>query len=182
MNIRKLERSRMMKTQSNFPKALSIAVLFVLASAFAAIWQTTRVSAFNPQPDPPAFAYIGISFSQTARLSVVTDRDVAQGPCRNIELQFVDARGHTLVHSIQPLRAGRAVFLDLDRNEIQGAENARVEVRGVVKCPADPSAPASDSDRGGPSLFADVQVFNNETGKTEVVLPAVQSIVPAVQR
>lgn len=171
-----------MKTQSNFSKALSIAGLFVVASAFAAIWTTTRVSAFNPQPDPPAFAYIGISFSQTARLSVVTDRDVQPGPCRNIELQFVDVGGHTLAQTIQPLRAGNALFLDLNRNEIRAADNARVEVRGVVKCPADPTEPASEPERGRSSLFADVQVFNNETGKTEVLLPAVQSIVPAVQR
>ena len=172
-----------MKATHAFAKTLALVALIVAVGATAATWNAARVSAFNPQPDPPAFAYVGIVFSQTARLSVVTDSEVQPGSCRQVELQFVDAAGHTLAQTIQPLRPGRGVFLDLNHEDIRGVENpTRVEVRGMVSCPADPSSQGDGSGRKMPPLAADVQVIDNVTGKTEAVVPSVQGVIPSVQR
>ncbi len=153
---------------------IAFAALFVIVAISS---NTLHVKAFNPQPDPPAFAYIGLIFNQTARLSVSSDRDVAPGPCRQVNLKFVDAEGNTLAESTQNLVPNRGAFLDLNRNLLPST-SARAEVRPFVACLATDN-PENDRSR---SLVADVQIFNSETGKTEIILPAVYRGLPAVQR
>lgn len=71
-----------MNTSRSIVRAVTSAALVIAATAAVAVWHANQVKAFNPQPDPPALAYVGIVFSQTARLSVVTDAEVSPGPCR----------------------------------------------------------------------------------------------------
>ena len=60
-----------MKTSHRFIKPLALSAFILAAFVAIAVWDTTRVRAFNPQPDPPAFGLISLNPGQTLRLNVV---------------------------------------------------------------------------------------------------------------
>jgi hypothetical protein len=72
-------------------------------------------TAFNPQPDPPAFGIVSINPDQTIRLNVVCwehDVDgVPPGPCHG-DLMFHDMAGNVVTMQTVRLGPGQAAFLD----------------------------------------------------------------------
>jgi hypothetical protein len=60
-----------MKYRNVFTKSLVLIAVIGVVIAVAGVWLTTRVAAFNPQPDPPAFGLISLNPGQTQRLNVV---------------------------------------------------------------------------------------------------------------
>ena len=72
-------------------------------------------SAFNPQPDPPAFGIVSITPDQTIRLNVVCwEHDVGSvppSPCHG-DLMYHDMAGNVV--AIQPVKLapGQGAFLD----------------------------------------------------------------------
>jgi hypothetical protein len=60
-----------MKTSHRFIKPLALSAFIIAAFVTIAVWNTTRVRAFNPQPDPPAFGLISLNPGQSLRLNVV---------------------------------------------------------------------------------------------------------------
>jgi len=72
-------------------------------------------TAFNPQPDPPAFGIVSINPDQTIRLNVVCwEHDVAgvpPGPCHG-ELMLHDMTGNIVARKSVSLAPGQADFLD----------------------------------------------------------------------
>jgi len=149
-----------MNTRKRVLRALTLAALvgFLIASAHMG----ARVSAFNPQPDPPAFGMLAVTHGQTARLNVVDATDVPPGPCREVELMFLDSEGNIRQRSVQCLMSGRAAFLDLNGNFLEQIDN-RTEIRGKVHLINPP-------ERTVTNLVATIEVFDNETGKTMFIL------------
>lgn len=96
---------------------------------------------------------------------------VPPGPCRNVELMFIDSMGAIRQRSTQCLLPGHLVSLDLNGNFLE-VPGMRAEVRGLVRFVEDPNL-------FGPNnieLGATLEVFDNETGRTSFVLiPAVQN-------
>ena len=96
---------------------------------------------------------------------------VPPGPCRNVELMFIDSMGAIRQRSTQCLLPGHLVSLDLNGNFLE-VPGVRAEVRGLVRSVEDPNL-------FGPNtlqLGATLEVFDNETGRTSfVLLPAVQN-------
>lgn len=98
-------------------KVLAIAAVF----GSAAFWTVTKVWAFNPQPDPPAFAAIQMLTSETAKLYATCSADspfgVNPGPC-DVLLAFRDQTGATIRQATLSLRPGQTGHLDLPAVEV----------------------------------------------------------------
>lgn len=151
---------------------LAAAIIFA-----AAIWNNSAgpVSAFNPQPDPPAFGMIGITNTQTARLNVVRVQPTPAGdrPVR-VELSFFDSQGMLLLRSTESLMPGHAAFLDLDgatlmmpRAAADSFASDRAQIRGTVHIIQ--SIPVGESNTL--NLVPTLEVFDNagiDAGKTRM--------------
>ncbi len=76
---------------------------------------SSTASAFNPQPDPPAFGIVNINPDQTMRLNVVCwEHDVGglpPSPCHG-DLMFHDMSGSVMAIQTVKLAPGQAAFLD----------------------------------------------------------------------
>ena len=171
-----------MTTRKLFAKTLLVVSLFMLVGV-SSMHKAERASAqITPEslPCPTCrFGMVGITRGQTIRLNVVNSADVPPGPCRTIgddvppgpcrqrvDLLFLDSMGRTLAHSTETLTAGRAAFLDFDGGMVERQGN-RFEIRPLVL------TPPPDPDRGLRSfVIASAEVFNNETGKTVLFVPA----------
>ena len=142
--------------------------IYVFGAAIAGLVCAWTLRAFNLQPDPPAFALIGVTPFETARLGVVNvgEASVPPGPCR-IQLQFADVQGNALKQDVVTVMPGHAASLDL---------SAETSARRLEVHPSFAILP--DSARGC-RLAADVQLIDNITSRTLAILPAVQ--LPAVQ-
>ena len=158
-----------MKTRNAVSKLLTVATLAAILIAAAAILDKGQVTAFNPQPDPPAFGMVGITHAQSARLNVADTSEVQPGPCRQVEMTFFDGEGNVLMRSSQCLMPGHAVFLDLNGISVVGT-SPRTEIRATAHL----IEPRSESDRNRFKIAATLEVFDNETGRTIFALPAVQ--------
>ena len=170
-----------MKSHNRVSKALIVMTLASAMIVTSAIWnnRASRVSAFNPQPDPPAFGMIGITHEQTARLNVVaiasvdpgpcTPTEVDPGPCRvQIEMTFFNSDGDILLRSTETLTVGHATLLDLNGISLPSS-TLRTELRAEADI-----IDSSDPDRSLLRLIANVEVIDNETGRTTVLLPTVR--------
>ena len=114
-------------------------------------------TAFDPQPDPPAFGIVSINPDQTIRLNVVcwahNVDDLPPGPCRG-ELMFHDVAGNIVARQSVRLAPGQAAFLDFTL----GVRTSPGDLVGIVPC----VIPGPNSGRGLPT----VEVFDTLSGKT----------------
>jgi hypothetical protein len=160
---------------------------------------TGRTSLLNPPPDPERalgaepppdpdrkFGMLGITFGQTARVSVTnlasptsTDPNgVPPGPCR-AEITFLDSQGNALLPAVRTdIAPGQTVFADLSRNTLNGAAEFRVQSRATISFfpPGPPIIPP------GPcaGMLSGEEVINNLTGRTTVSwMPPGPPIVPS---
>ncbi len=148
-----------------------IAIAGFLAVLLAAGVFSRHAGAFNPQPDPPGYGMVGIADGETARLNIVNvgvpdpTTGIPPGPCR-ARLQFVDADGNELASRGVAPEMGHAKFLDFTPRfvPVDTAAGAplRAEIRAVVL--TDNGVPP------GPCRVT-LEIFDNVTGRSEVVLP-----------
>jgi hypothetical protein len=163
-----------MKVRNVLLKVVSVVALAAVLFAAMALLDRGRVSAFNPQPDPPAFGMIGITNEQTARLNVVNVGEVQPGRVQ-VELMFLDGQGNVLRRSTETLMPGRATFLDLDGATLPrdsgppSAGGNRTQIRAKIRLVEDPNlTPIPIGDR---NLAATVEVFDNfglDAGKSRM--------------
>jgi hypothetical protein len=133
----------------------------VAISALVMVWPVPRVSAFNPQPDPPAFSMIGIDPFETVRLNALCadgllPGDVPPGPC-DVTLTFRDMSGRTIKQMTATLQPGQGTFLDI-RGMEGSSSGRRMEIQPRI-------LPA-----GRGFILATVEVFDDATGRTAAIL------------
>jgi hypothetical protein len=125
----------------------------------AALW--SRVSAFDPQPDPPSFGLVSITPDQKIRLNVVCSEHgvgaLPPGPCRGA-LMFHDAAGEVLVEDTVQLGPGQTASLEYEI----GVRTGALERVGIVPC----VIPGPDSGR----LLPTTEVADRETGRTALFI------------
>jgi hypothetical protein len=163
---------------------LTLVVAIGAMAAFGIFRISQKVTAFNPQPDPPGYGMVGITDAQTIRINVVNtnepDLNLPPDPCR-VVLNFRDSEGNLIRNSDgQPVRrvvllqAGQSTFLDLNGDVFAGG--GRVQLRPVARVqqadgsnnlPPDPCIPT-------------VEVIANASGRTQFTLPAIQRLPPPV--
>lgn len=127
--------------------AIAVVVAIAIGAAVVARAQISNPGTpvgFNPQPDPPGFAFglIGLTRGQTARLSVanlgLTPPDPNLPPPCRVMVSFVDVNGAPLVNDDgQPVRrsftleAGHAAFLQINGDVFVGRAGGDVGTNGA---------------------------------------------------
>ena len=161
-----------MKGKHIFVKTLALVTLIVAAGATIATWTASSVSAFNPQPDPPAFGAFGITHQQTALMSVRLDADEGRRarPVR-VELLFHDSDGNVLAHTEQTIEPEHSVSFALNGAEQPiGGDGMRLTFNPCVKVLNNPNHD------GQARLIGSLEVFDNfgpDAGKSRMGLTTV---------
>ena len=169
-----------MKTRLRLVK--TVAALALIAAAIFVTWVTTRVKAFNPQPDPPAFGLITLNPDQSLRLNVVNrlDTDRMGRATRHAMLGFdlyrMDLRGPFIqampgscltAHKFADQQSCEVTLMPGEAASFDLAPPADGVVTQVL-----PSV--QDDDRNQhPSLFYTLEL--REGGKTLYMIPAAQN-------
>lgn len=159
------------------------AILITIGIAY----KSQRVDAFNPQPDPPGFGMIGITLGQTLRVTVVNtnpapNAEIPPDPVR-VTVNFRDGSNNlfrnadgTPVRRIVQLDGGESTTLDLNGNNFSRSLDSagRIQLCPVVAI----QQPDGTGNIPPDPVIPTVEVFNNNNGRTQFVMPA---LLPAVQ-
>lgn len=152
-----------MKTRNRRTKLIAVALTLVAFAAILTTWDARRVDALAE--DHNQFV-AGLSSGQTARLSVLNSGE-AKGII--IDYKFFDSLGRVLQAPPDPDRQlippGQMRSFDLNADDLNVMRDrfGRIQVLAVVRA------------LGGPdtkNLHASLEVFDNATGKTTVVIKA----------
>lgn len=186
-----------MKTKRRTVTALALVALAALVS-LGVFRGTQRAHAQDtippPQPERISFGMIGITPGQTIRLNVVNvvpppNPELPPSPIR-VVLTFLNSDGQLFrnrdgnpVRRVAMLEPGESTFLNLSGGEFAGGV-ARLHLRAVVTVipppqPDSQSVPPPIGDR----IVTTVEVLNNATGRTDLVLsgpPSVQKVPPPI--
>jgi len=151
-------------------------LLFTLVSGLLA---AGPMRAFNPQPDPPGFGFIGVTPGETLRLNVSNitaagPRNSPPDPCK-VELTFVDAAGVELLPAVQTtLAPGESTSVDLNGADlftgVTGVDAvsvlSRVEVRPMIRILSNSSTDARASLLPPGPCVSTIELIDNQTGRT----------------
>lgn len=121
------------------------------------------IQAFNPQPDPPGFAMIGVTpESQFARLNVsnVAVPGISFGGSCEVQLSFSDGQGRTFKSNLITLSQGKSASLD-----VTAADLIATNVTAVAPNPRVELLPAVQR-AGNCLLNSSVEVVATATGQT----------------
>ncbi len=141
--------------------------LFSVLALFAA----APLMAFNPQPEPPGFGFIGIVSSQTARLNISysappePEHGFPPGPCTGLlQLRFYGQSGNVVAEKTTRVALGGSESLDFTTSFHDIAPTSRSAIRAQASWVTVPPGPC----RG--AVIGHVEVFSNATGETQFVL------------
>ena len=174
-----------MTNRKLFAKTLALIALIFGIAASIVIWNSDRVRAFNPQPDPPAFGLISLNPGQSLRLNVVnrlaatTDSERLAHATRHAMLGFnlyrADGR---LSPGEVPLNPCMTAHRIADRQSCEvtlvPGEAASFDVISATEIGATQVLPEVQDDDSNkkPALVYTLEV--RENGRTVHVLPVVQ--------
>ena len=155
-----------MKIRYSSMKLIALAAIVITG----AVWGATSASAIK-EVDPRAQSgMVGITAGQTARLNVFHDDPFSRDdPFFRVELSIVDGEGNILAQKVIDLNSGKAAFLDLRASEVPPRDTDRTQIRGVVRYVGTPD---TRTYMWTPTL----EVFDNATGETSLLVPAGQKV------
>jgi hypothetical protein len=146
-------------------------LLTIFAGAGLALVTAFHASAqFNPQPDPPAFGFVGINPGQTMRLiaTCYAYLPAVQNGC-GVEFSVQDLQGNTIQKVTKTIPLGKGDYLDVPAVQTPLELAGRREYLPIVKV----------SGRGV-AVLPVVEVFDG-TGKTQVytnpAMPAARALI-----
>jgi hypothetical protein len=150
-----------MKTRSRRTKLIATAFTIVAFAAILAPWNARQVDALAE--DHNQFV-VGLTSGQTARLSAL-NRGEEIGII--VDYKFFDSLGRVLSQSPerQLVPPGQMMSFDLNADELNVARDrfGRIQIHALVRA----IGGANEND-----LHASLEVFDNATGKTTVLIPA----------
>lgn len=150
-----------MKTRNT---ALKLIALLAIVTT-GAVWSAAGVSAaFDSASSTGMF---GVTRGQTARLNVFGVDNPDLLPIR-AELSLVDGDGQILSQKVFDIETGKSAFLDLKGSDVPPRDGNRIQMRAVVKIVDNPDIHPADA------LIPTLEVFDNKSGETRFLLPAVQ--------
>ena len=161
------------------------ALIGMFASSACLIGQTTASPTFL---QGVSTGLVTFTLGQTAQLNVVNLNPVAGTPAATatictVQLQFFDGSGgllkQTVINNVSP---GASASLTLKREEAPNQSVPRFAFRGVVRTnPVATPGPTPVPGTNSPVIFAGcpvkttLEIFNDETGYTQLVISDVQS-------
>jgi hypothetical protein len=155
---------KMMKTRNTVLKLIALIALVTTGTA----WGTTSASAADN--NTRSTGLFGITQHQTARLNVVNLEDVSQDdPFFRVEMTFLDGEGNILSQKVYEIKSGKSAFLDLKGIDVVGRDTNRTHIRAVVRFVDTPDTLLY-------MWMPTLEVFDNDTGETRFLLPAVQKV------
>ena len=155
-----------MKARHTVLKSIAVLTLLTIGTAWA---QNPASEAIKPQI-VELTGMFGITQNQTARLNVFNGGSGDPGDDDDkIELSFVDGDGNILSQKVYELGAGKSAFLDIRGVEVPRTTTNRTQMRGIVRYVGTPD---TRTYMWTPTL----EVFDNRTGETRFLLPAVQKV------
>ena len=158
-----------------------LACLLILASA------QTSTPVLPVSPQSLTFALVGLAPDQTARLNALglpMGGPIIAGSSCQVILTFLDDQGNSLKTVTQTLTAGKSTPFDLQFNEISNPATSRAEIRGTVRTsftitnPGGPTPPVTPMPVlvGSCSVLPSLEIFDQATGKTTVMLNSTQAL------
>ena len=176
-----------MKARNASSKVITVAVLAGILTATATLLDRTRVSAFNPQPDPPAFGLISLNPGETLRLNVVfrpgATGNSDSGRMRHALLGFdlfADGPGSAPSSIEAPAAPCITAHRIADRQSCEvmlaPGEAASFDLAAFTEVITRVLPSVQDDDRNNRDLIYTVEV--RQSGRTLYLMPAVQRSNP----
>jgi len=109
--------------------------VIVLAVIAAVAMGAMRLSAFNPQPDPPAFGLVAMTPSEAARFNTTCPNVKVHGvdPCPCVgALLFYDAQGALISSARYQLTPGQSFSLDVTSSQVRFDGTGRAELQPII--------------------------------------------------
>jgi hypothetical protein len=166
------------------------ALAVLLFSGLAVAQSTGGIAPLSPYPSiltllqtTQTFGMVGLAAGQTARLNLLNPGSLlltgaaANSPAAACfaQLTFLDSTGKTLKTASVSALSGQSAPFDLNRDLDLTTTAQRVEIRATVQAMPNPTAGAT----AVPffcSLIPTLEVFDNSTGKTTVVLESLHYV------
>jgi hypothetical protein len=159
-------------------KRISVFAAVFVSMAGLAVAQNKRAPALFPQVQ--TLGMVGLTAGQTARLNVLNPGvlpPLATGAICSAQVTFLASRGSVLKTSPILVAPGQSVPFDLNRDTDVTSTDQRVQIRATLQIPLPSPIFASPVQLFGCPLIPTLEIFNNDTGRTQVVMTGVQSVI-----
>jgi hypothetical protein len=144
-------------------------VLAILCMAGGAMAQSTT-------PIVPVAVHtsgmVGLTEGQTARLNVLNPGapgPAATGAICSAQLSFLNNQGYVIKTTPVSVLPGKSISFNLDRDiDLAADRDQRVQIRATIGYPA--VTPATSTSLPVCALLPTLEVFNNDTGRTQFIV------------
>jgi hypothetical protein len=144
--------------------------LLVSGLAGIAAAQSTSMPVWYSQVQ--TLGMVGLTGGQTARLNLLNPgvlSPAATGAICSAQVSFLNDRGDVLKMTTVNVIPGKSVPFELNRDTDFADADRRVEIRATIRIP--PVTPVvSPPQPSTCTLIPSLEVFNNDTGKTQLVI------------
>lgn len=157
-----------------------LGAVFVSVAGIAA-GQGTSMPVWYPQVQ--TFGTVGLTAGQTARLNVLNPgvlAPLATGAACSAQVSFLDARGSVLKTSPVSVLPGQSVPFDLNRDTDVMVTDQRLQIRATFQSPMPSPIVASPAQWFGCPMILTLEIFDNNTGKTQFVMTETRSVIGPV--
>jgi hypothetical protein len=157
--------------------------IWLLGTAFVSVaglaaGQGTSMPVLFPQVQ--TFGMVGLTEGQTARLNLLNPGvlpPLATGAICSVQASFLDSKGTVLKTAPLLVPPGQSVPFDLDRDtDLTTVADQRVQIRATLQTPAPSPVFANPIALFGCPLIPTLEIFNKDTGRTQVVLTETRSV------
>jgi hypothetical protein len=154
----------------------ALGAVFVSMAGLAAAQGTTMPVLF---PQVQTFGMVGLAEGQTARLNLLNPGvlpPLATGAICSAQVSFLDAKGTVLKTAAISVLPGQSVPFDLNRDTDVTATDQRVQIRATIQIPAPLPIVATPPQLFGCPLLPTLEIFNRDTGRTQLLITETRSI------
>jgi hypothetical protein len=153
-----------------------LGAVFVSVAGLAAA-QGTNMPVLFPQVQ--TFGMVGLTAGQTARLNVLNPGvlpPLATGAICSAQVSFLDSKGNVLKTAPLLIAPGQSVPFDLNRDTDVTATDQRMQIRATLQIPLPSPMFANPVQLYGCPLIPTLEIFNNDTGRTQVLMTDTRSV------
>jgi len=149
----------------------------LVSMAGLAVGQGTSMPVLFPQVQ--TFGMVGLTEGQTARLNLLNPGvlpPLATGAICSAQVSFLDSKGTVLKTAPISVLPGQSVPFDLNRDTDVTSSDQRVQIRATIQIPAPSPVVVGPPQAFGCPLVPTLEIFNKDTGRTQVVITETRSV------